>query len=99
MGWFMGKTKLQHEKSYPALVDLALYIKELQTSLNAVDNALNTKNINTYIDNLKTANKSRNPFSTVETLTTLNNSLVELAINMHAFHKELNELTKLDSKK
>ena len=96
MGWFMGKTKSQHEKSYPALVDLALYIKEMQTSLNAVDNALDTTKINIYIDKLKNAKKSS--FYTVETLNTLNDSLVELAINMHAFHKELNELTKIESK-
>ena len=86
----MGKKKLPHEKSYPALIDLAVYIKELETSLAAVEKVLDTDTIHAYITALKNAKTSR--FRTVETLNTLNNSLVELGINIEAFYKELNAL-------
>lgn len=95
MEWFTRKKKLPHEKSYPALVDLAVYLKNLQTSLNDPKFIANlqTDTLNNYIDTLyKNKDKNFTKIRGIETIDTLKNALVELAINIQAFQKELSQL-------
>lgn len=101
MGWFTRKKKLPHEKSYPALVDLAVYLKNLQTSLKDpkfIAN-LNQEEIDAYLNKLK-ENKNKTLAYTrgYETIDTLKNALVELAINIKAFQEELNALQEVKDK-
>lgn len=96
---FTRKKKLPHEKSYPALVDLAVYIKNLQTSLNDAKflENLSDEKIDAYIKTLKKNKNKKYHFAEsrgYETIDTLKNALVELAINIKAFQEELDAITK-----
>lgn len=89
------KKKLAFEKTYPVLVDLAVYINDLKDSLNNgqfitnLDEGQITEYINRLHDN---KNKNFTKFRGIETIKTLNDALVELAINIKAFQEELSNL-------
>lgn len=91
------KKKLAFEKTYPVLVDLAVYINDLKDSLQNQQfiTNLQTDTLNNYIDKLY-ENKNKNLYLTqsrgIETINTLKDALVELAINIQAFQKELSQL-------
>jgi hypothetical protein len=95
MGFFTRKKKLAFEKTYPALIDLAVYINNLKKTLDDptfITNLTDT-DLSNYIDTLY-RNKHSNftKIRGIETIDTLNNALVELAINIQAFQKELSQL-------
>jgi hypothetical protein len=95
MGLFTRKKKLAFEKTYPVLVDLAVYINNLKKSLDDKQfiTNLGEEKIKAYIDKL---HASKNSYFTksrgIETINTLKDALVELAINIKAFQEELNQL-------
>jgi len=95
MGLFTRKKKLAFEKTYPVLVDLAVYINNLKKSLDDKQFIANLgeAEIGVYIDKLYA---SKNSYFTksrgIETINTLKDALVELAINIKAFQKELSQL-------
>jgi hypothetical protein len=97
MGFFgtKKKKKLAFEKTYPVLVDLAVYINDLKDSLNNgqfITNLSDTA-IENYIKGLHENKNSRfKSFRGIETIKTLNDALVELAINIQAFQEELSKL-------
>ena len=88
---------MPHEKSYPALVDLAVYIKNLQTSLDDPNFQANLSDDN-YIDTLMDNKKKTGFIRRLETIDTLKNALVELAINIKAFQEELEALPDITDK-
>ena len=94
---FTRKKKLPHEKSYPALVDLAVYIKNLQTSLDD-PNFQEKFSHDIYIDTLMSNKKKTGFMHRLETIDTLKNALVELAINIKAFQEELDALPDIRDK-
>jgi GTP1/Obg family GTP-binding protein len=103
MGFFTRKKKkLAFEKTYPVLVDLAVYINDLKDSLQNPQFIANLSDetIKKYINGLH-ENKNKNSYFTksrgIETINTLNDALVELAINIKAFQEELSKLPEVNS--
>lgn len=95
MRFFTRKKKLAFEKTYPVLVDLAVYINNLKKSLDDKQfiTNLGEEKIKAYIDKLYENKKSNFTKSRgIETINTLKDALVELAINIKAFQKELSQL-------
>jgi GTP1/Obg family GTP-binding protein len=104
MGIFTKKKKSPQQKSYPALIDLAIYIKNLKECLSDPKfiKSFTDENIDAYLKELiqnKEENKKMSRRITGrqnDTINTLKNSLVELAINIQAFQKELSQLPEGD---
>ena len=97
MGFFSRKNVKKKTIDYTSLVDLGVYIKDIQDCLND-DNfkeSFNSNNIDSYLTLLKQnentkKKKIRLPQITAfETINTLRDSLVDLAINIKDLQEEI----------
>ena len=107
MGFFSRKNVKKKPIDYTSLVDLGVYIKDIQDCLNDVNFKASfvPSNIAEYLNLLNTneitkkKKKIRLPQITAfETIDTLKNALVELAINIKAFQEELDALPDITEK-
>lgn len=106
MGFFSRKNVKKKPIDYTSLVDLGVYIKDIQDCLNDVNfkASFDPSNIAEYLNLLKQnestkKKKIRLPQITAfETINTLRDSLVELAINIKAFQEELDALPDITEK-
>ena len=96
MGFFSRKNVKKKPIDYTSLVDLGVYIKDIQDCLNDVNfkASFDPSNIVEYLTLLKqnenTKKKIRLPQITAfETINTLRDSLVELAINIKDLQEEI----------
>ena len=106
MGFFSRKNVKKKPIDYTSLVDLGVYIKDIQDCLNDVNfkASFDPSNIAEYLnllkqnENTKKKNIRLPQITAFETINTLRDSLVELAINIKAFQEELDALPDITEK-